>query len=142
MRPNNNRKRADDMKAEFAHPDGDHLTLLNAYHAFKGAEQRGEDPRKWCHEHFLSFRHLTSADDVRAQLKRIMEVNEIELMSTPFQDKNYYTNIHLAPCWPALFMQVAMSEGTNKKIYKTVKDDQQVMIHPSTVVNGPTDWVV
>ncbi|KAH8880097.1 pre-mRNA splicing factor ATP-dependent RNA helicase PRP43 [Thozetella sp. PMI_491] len=141
VRPNNNRKRADEMKAHFAHPDGDHLTLLNAYHAFKGAEQNGEDARKWCHEHFLSFRHLSSADDVRAQLKRIMEVNEIELMSTPFQDKNYYTNIRRA-LLAGFFMQVAMAEGTNKKIYKTVKDDQQVMIHPGTVVNSPTDWVV
>ena len=141
VRPNNNRKRADDMKAEFAHPDGDHLTLLNAYHAFKGVELRGEDPKKWCHEHFMSYRHLTSANDVRMQLKRIMETHEIELMSTPFQDKNYYTNIRRA-LLAGFFMQVAMSEGTNKKIYKTVKDDQQVMIHPSTVVSSPTDWVV
>ncbi len=141
VRPNNNRKRADEMKAHFAHPDGDHLTLLNAYHAFKGAEQNGGDARKWCHEHFLSFRHLSTADDVRAQLKRIMETNEVELMSTPFQDKNYYTNIRRA-LLAGFFMQVAMAEGTNKKIYKTVKDDQQVMIHPGTVVSSPTDWVV
>jgi HrpA-like RNA helicase len=35
LRPNDQRKQADEAKAKFAHPDGDHLTLLNVYHAFK-----------------------------------------------------------------------------------------------------------
>ncbi|KAK3386980.1 P-loop containing nucleoside triphosphate hydrolase protein [Podospora didyma] len=141
VRPNNARKRADEMKMQFAHPDGDHLTLLNAYHAFKGAEQSGSDVKQWCHEHFLSARHLASADNVRTQLKRIMETHDIELISTPFQDKNYYTNIRRA-LLAGFFMQVAMREGSNSKTYKTVKDDQLVMIHPSTVVSSPYDWVV
>ncbi|KAK4165106.1 putative Pre-mRNA-splicing factor ATP-dependent RNA helicase PRP43 [Cladorrhinum sp. PSN259] len=141
IRPNNNRKRADEMKAQFAHPDGDHLTLLNAYHAYKSAEQSGEDVKKWCHEHFLSFRHLSSADNVRAQLKRIMETHEIKLISTPFQNKDYYTNIRRA-LLAGFFMQVAMRESSNSKVYKTVKDDQLVMIHPSTSVANTYDWVV
>ncbi|KAK3997056.1 putative Pre-mRNA-splicing factor ATP-dependent RNA helicase PRP43 [Cladorrhinum sp. PSN332] len=141
IRPNNNRKRADEMKAQFSHPDGDHLTLLNAYHAYKGAEQSGDDVKKWCHEHFLSFRHLSSADNVRAQLKRIMETHEIDLISTPFQNKDYYTNIRRA-LLAGFFMQVAMRESSNSKVYKTVKDDQLVMIHPSTSVTNTYDWVV
>ncbi|KAK3371446.1 P-loop containing nucleoside triphosphate hydrolase protein [Lasiosphaeria ovina] len=141
VRPNNARKRADEMKALFAHPDGDHLTLLNAYHAYKGTEQGGGDIKQWCHEHFLSFRHLSSADNVRDQLKRIMETHDIELVSTPFQDKSYYINIRRA-LLAGFFMQVAMRESSNSKVYKTVKDDQMVMIHPSTVVSSPYDWVV
>lgn len=141
VRPNNARKRADEMKQQFAHPDGDHLTLLNAYHAYKGAEQQGDDVKKWCHEHFLSYRHLSSADNVRAQLKRIMETHDIQLVSTPFQDKEYYVNIRRA-LLAGFFMQVAMRESSNSKVYKTVKDDQLVMIHPGTVVTSPYDWVV
>ncbi|EGO56417.1 pre-mRNA splicing factor ATP-dependent RNA helicase PRP43 [Neurospora tetrasperma FGSC 2508] len=141
VRPNNARKRADEMKMQFAHPDGDHLTLLNAYHAYKGAETNGDDMKRWCHEHFLSYRHLSSADNVRAQLKRIMETHDISLVSTPFQDKNYYTNIRRA-LLAGFFMQVAMRESSNSKVYKTVKDDQLVMIHPSTSVTSPYDWVV
>src|SRR5690606_4379683 len=105
----------------FAHPDGDHLTLLNAYHAYKGAERAGEDMKKWCHEHFLSYRHLTSADNVRAQLKRIMETHNIELVSTPFENKEYYVNIRRA-LLAGFFMQVAMRESgsnPNSKVYKT-----------------------
>lgn len=139
VRPASAKKRADEMKALFAHPDGDHLTMLNVYHAFKGAEAQG-DPKRWCHEHFLSLRALQSADDVRQQLKRIMEKSELELLSTPFNDKNYYTNIRRALV-AGFFMQVAKKEGTGKT-YKTIKDDQSVLLHPSTVLGVDSEWVV
>lgn len=45
-------------------PAGDHLTLLNVYHAFK---QNGESS-DWCYDHFLNLRALKSADSVRSQL--------------------------------------------------------------------------
>ncbi|KAI9744942.1 MAG: DEAH-box ATP-dependent RNA helicase prp43 [Claussenomyces sp. TS43310] len=139
VRPASARKRADEMKELFAHPDGDHLTMLNVYHAFKGP-QAAADPRKWCHEHFLSLRALQSADNVRQQLKRIMEKSEIDLMSTPFEDKNYYTNIRRA-LLAGFFMQVAKRDGPGKT-YKTVKDDQSVLLHPSTVLSHDSEWVV
>ena len=35
VRPREAARAADEAKARFAHIDGDHLTLLNVYHAFK-----------------------------------------------------------------------------------------------------------
>lgn len=35
MRPKEAARAADEAKARFSHLDGDHLTLLNAYHAYK-----------------------------------------------------------------------------------------------------------
>lgn len=139
VRPASARKRADEMKQLFAHPEGDHLTMLNVYHAYKG-DQAQANPRQWCHDHFVSHRALMSADNVREQLKRIMEKNELELVSTPFQDKNYYTNIRRALV-SGFFMQVAKKEGSSK-VYRTVKDDQAVMLHPSTVLGIDSEWVV
>lgn len=43
---------------------GDHLTLLNVYHAYK---QNGE-AQDWCYDHFLNSRALKAADSVRSQL--------------------------------------------------------------------------
>ena len=37
MRPNAQRREADEARAQFTHPDGDHLTLLNVYHAYRTA---------------------------------------------------------------------------------------------------------
>lgn len=38
LRPVNARKEADHAKAQFVHPEGDHLTLLNVYHAYKSSK--------------------------------------------------------------------------------------------------------
>lgn len=35
VRPTEAKKQADEAKMRFAHIDGDHLTLLNVYHAYK-----------------------------------------------------------------------------------------------------------
>ncbi|KAI4257684.1 MAG: hypothetical protein L6R42_005505 [Xanthoria sp. 1 TBL-2021] len=139
VRPASARKRADDMKALFAHPDGDHLTMLNVYHAFK-SPQAQENPKRWCHDHFLSLRALQSADNVRLQLKRIMESREVELVSTPFEDKKYYENIRRALV-AGFFMQVAMKDA-GSKTYVTVKDNQNVLLHPSTVLQTEGEWLV
>lgn len=139
VRPASARKRADEMKALFSHPDGDHLTLLNVYHAFKSPDVQ-ENPKQWCHDHFLSLRALQSADNVRQQLRRIMEREEIDLVSTPFEDKKYYENIRRALV-AGFFMQVAKKEGTSKS-YITVKDNQNVLLHPSTVLNQDAEWLV
>jgi pre-mRNA-splicing factor ATP-dependent RNA helicase DHX15/PRP43 len=139
VRPASARKRADEMKNLFAHPDGDHLTLLNVYHAFKSDEAQA-NARQWCHDHFLSLRALQSADNVRLQLKRIMEREELELMSTPFEDKKYYENIRRALV-SGFFMQVAKKEA-NGKTYTTVKDNQTVLLHPSTVLGQESEWVI
>ncbi|KAF2667817.1 P-loop containing nucleoside triphosphate hydrolase protein [Microthyrium microscopicum] len=138
VRPSSNRKRADEMKNLFAHPDGDHLTLLNVYHAFK-SPQAQSNAKQWCHDHFLSYRSLQQADDVRMQLSRIMEREEIELMSTPFEDKKYYENIRRALV-AGFFMQVAKRESSGKT-YSTV-DNQSVLLHPSTVLSSEAEWVL
>ncbi|KAK2766919.1 DEAH-box ATP-dependent RNA helicase prp43 [Arachnomyces sp. PD_36] len=140
VRPASNRKRADEMKNLFAHPDGDHLTLLNAYHAFRGPEAQA-NPKQWCHDHFLSLRALQSADNVRTQLLRIMEREEIDLVSTPFEDKKYYENIRRALV-AGFFMQVAKKESQGKSMYSTVKDNQSVLLHPSTVLGHEAEWVL
>lgn len=113
MRPNEAKKEADDAKARFAHVDGDHLTLLNVYHAFKQSELVGwgafivldrEDVR-WCYENFIHFRSLKNADDVRTQLARIMDKFNLRRVSTDFNSREYYTNIRKALV-AGFFMQV------------------------------------
>ncbi|KAK9471987.1 P-loop containing nucleoside triphosphate hydrolase protein [Dipodascopsis tothii] len=139
IRPNSARKQADEMKMQFSHPDGDHLTLLNVYHAFKSPEAQAK-PAQWCYDHFLSLRSLQSADSVRSQLKRIMERNDLDLVSTPFEDRNYYVNIRRALV-SGFFMQVAKKSSSSKN-YITAKDNQDVQLHPSTVLAQESEWLI
>jgi pre-mRNA-splicing factor ATP-dependent RNA helicase DHX15/PRP43 len=48
VRPSETKKAADEAKMSFAHIDGDHLTMLNVYHAFKQS--------KW--EYFFSSKFI------------------------------------------------------------------------------------
>ncbi|WWC91392.1 uncharacterized protein L201_006336 [Kwoniella dendrophila CBS 6074] len=139
MRPASQRKEADLAKAQFTHPDGDHLTLLNVYHAYKSV-QEGSDLKQWCWQNYLNQRSLTQADNVRTQLKRSMEKFDLELCSTAWEDKNYWNNIRQAlTC--GFFMQVAHKEG-EKGSYMTVKDNQVVRLHLSCGLDTTPEWVI
>ncbi|KAJ5468878.1 hypothetical protein N7475_006630 [Penicillium sp. IBT 31633x] len=140
VRPAAQRKRADEMKNLFAHPDGDHLTMLNVYHAYRSDDAQ-MNAKQWCHDHFLSLRSLQSADNVRSQLLRIMEREDLEMISTPFDDKKYYENIRRALC-AGFFMQVAKKDTGGKSQYLTIKDNQNVLLHPSTVLAHEAEWVL
>uniref|UniRef100_A0A182NZM9 RNA helicase n=1 Tax=Anopheles epiroticus TaxID=199890 RepID=A0A182NZM9_9DIPT len=135
VRPNEMKKAADDAKMRFAHVDGDHLTLLNVYHAFK---QNNED-QGWCYDNFINYRSLKSADNVRQQLARIMDRFQLQRTSTDFTSREYYFNIRKALV-QGFFMQVAHLERT--KHYQTIKDNQVVQLHPSTCLDHKPEWVI
>ncbi|GBG23781.1 ATP-dependent RNA helicase dhx8, partial [Hondaea fermentalgiana] len=135
MRPKEAARAADQAKAQFAHTEGDHLTLLNVFHAFK---QNRED-KQWCYDNFLQYRSLKNADNVRTQLANLMQREGLELCSTDFKSAQYYTNIRRA-LTEGFFMQVAHAERTGH--YLTVKDNQVVQIHPGCVLNYKPEWVI
>ncbi|XP_060862104.1 putative pre-mRNA-splicing factor ATP-dependent RNA helicase PRP1 isoform X1 [Metopolophium dirhodum] len=135
VRPSEAKKASDDSKMRFAHIDGDHLTLLNIYHAFK---QNNEDPQ-WCYDNFINYRSLKSGDNVRQQLSRIMDRFNLKRTSTEFTSKDYYLNIRKS-LTTGFFMQVAHLERTGH--YLTIKDNQTVQLHPSTVLGHKPEWVI
>ncbi|KRZ26140.1 putative pre-mRNA-splicing factor ATP-dependent RNA helicase DHX15 [Trichinella pseudospiralis] len=135
IRPPEARKAADEAKMRYAHIDGDHLTLLNVYHAFK---QNHEDVQ-WCYDNFINYRNIKNADNVRLQLSRIMDRLGLKRKSTEFTSRDYYTNIRKALV-SGFFMQVAHLERNGS--YLTVKDNQVVQLHPSTVLDHKPEWVL
>lgn len=68
IRPKECQAEADAAKGRFSHENGDHLTLLNVYNAFKVKKENPD----WCYDHFLNYRALKSANDIREQLLSIM----------------------------------------------------------------------
>ncbi|KDN43693.1 putative PRP43-involved in spliceosome disassembly [Tilletiaria anomala UBC 951] len=141
LRPNFAKQQADAARAEFAHPDGDHLTLLNVYHAYKTNCPDPSTGSNWCWQNYLSHRSLIQADNVRSQLQRTMERFDLDLVSTDFSSKDYYTNIQRAlTC--GFFMQVAHKEGGSKGSYTTIKDNQIVSPHPSSCLSHSPEYLL
>ncbi|KAJ2157983.1 DEAH-box ATP-dependent RNA helicase prp43 [Coemansia sp. RSA 552] len=135
LRPREAQRAADMAKKEFAHMDGDHMTLLNVYHAYKSCSE----PSQWCWDNFLQYRSLRSADNIREQLRRVAAKNGVPLLSNDFNNPAYYPQIRRA-LTEGYFMQVAHLERNGQ--YLTVKDNQVVLLHPSSVLDRKPEWVV
>lgn len=134
-RPVESRKQADAAHAKFAHADGDHLTLLNVYNAYKSSDS----PADFCWSSFLNERAMKSADNVRLQLERIMKQRGVQSASMDQLAPNYYTNIRKC-LLSGFFMHVAHLERSGN--YMIVKDEQLVSLHPSTSLNDKPEWVL
>ncbi len=135
MRPKDAARAADEAKAQFAHMDGDHLTLLNVFHAF---QENGRD-RKWCWDNFVDIRSMQQAERVREQLSRILTRFNIPINTTKYGSREYFINIRKA-ITAGFFMQVGHLERSGH--YLTVKDNQVVSLHPSTVLDHKPKWCI
>lgn len=137
LRPALARKQADEAKGRFAHPDGDHLTLLTVFQEF--VEVTGEK-RKWCRDNFLQMRLLQSAVSVRGQLAQLMNKHGMREVLPGGTGARYYDTIRKALA-RGFFMQVAKKKAGGKG-YLTVKDNQDVLVHPLTTLGADAEWVV
>jgi len=139
VRPREASREADEAKQRFAHLDGDHLTLLNTFHAYKQFAGEGMDPGQFCYDNYVNARSLRSADNVREQLKRTMERIQLQMVSKDFNDKDYYPDIRKCLV-SGFFMQVAHLEKSGH--YLTIKDNQVVAMHPSTCITHKPEWIL
>ena len=60
---------ADQRKAKFHQPEGDHMTLLAVYNAWRN--NKFSNP--WCFENFIQARSLRRSQDIRKQMLGIMD---------------------------------------------------------------------
>lgn len=60
---------ADQRKAKFHQVEGDHLTLLAVYNAWKNSKFSNA----WCFENFIQARSMKRGQDIRKQMLGIMD---------------------------------------------------------------------
>jgi len=141
LRPTGMSRPADDARGRFAHLDGDHLTLLNVFHAYKQHVQDGVEPAKFCGENYLSVRALAQAEKIREQLRQVMDQLGLPMVSTDFQDKEYYPNIRRC-LTSGFFSQVAHLDKVKLGLYLTVREAEEVSLHPSSCLSSKPEWVI
>jgi ATP-dependent RNA helicase DHX8/PRP22 len=131
-RPKEKQQQADQKKAKFHQPEGDHLTLLAVYEAWKNNNYSSP----WCFENFVQARSLRRAQDVRKQLLTIMDRYKLDIMSC---GKNY-NKVRKAIC-SGFFVHAARKDP--QEGYKTLVEGQPVYIHPSSALfQRNPDWVI
>ncbi|KAL2928776.1 putative pre-mRNA-splicing factor ATP-dependent RNA helicase DEAH5 [Bienertia sinuspersici] len=131
-RPREKQAQADQKRAKFFQPEGDHLTLLAVYEAWKAKNFSGP----WCAENFIQSRSLRRAQDVRKQLLSIMDKYKLEVVSA---GKNF-TKITKA-ITAGFFFHAARKDPQDG--YRTLVENQPVYIHPSSALfQRQPDWVI
>ena len=131
-RPREKQAAADQKKAKFHQPEGDHLTVLAVYDAWKAA--KFSNP--WCFENFIQARSMRRAQDVRKQLLAIMDRYKLDLVSC---GRNW-KKVQMAVC-SGFFFHAARKDP--QEGYKTLVEQQPVSIHPgSALFQHQPDWVV
>ena len=124
-RPKDKQQQADQKKAKFHDPAGDHLTLLNVYNAWK--QGRMSDP--WCFENFIQPRSMKRAEDVRKQLVQIIERHRLRIVSCGRDT----VRVRQALC-SGFFRNSARKDP--QEGYKTLVEGTPVYMHPSSALFG------
>ncbi|XP_062110900.1 probable pre-mRNA-splicing factor ATP-dependent RNA helicase DEAH5 [Humulus lupulus] len=131
-RPREKQAQADQKRAKFFQPEGDHLTLLAVYEAWKAKNFSGP----WCFENFVQSRSLRRAQDVRKQLLTIMDKYKLDVVSA---GKNF-TKIRKA-ITAGFFFHAGRKDP--QEGYRTLVENQPVYIHPSSALfQRQPDWVI
>lgn len=131
-RPKEKQATADQKKAKFNQPEGDHMTLLAVYNSWK----QNKFSSAWCYENFVQMRTLKRAQDVRKQLMGIMDRHKLDVVSCGKST----TRVQKAIC-SGFFRNAAKKDP--QEGYRTLVDSQIVSIHPSSAIfHRQPEWVV
>ncbi|XP_019941741.1 ATP-dependent RNA helicase DHX33 [Paralichthys olivaceus] len=110
-------------RKKFSSSEGDHMTLLSIYRAFKKVSGNKE----WCRENFVNSRNMGLVKDVQAQLKEICLKLNLKLESCGLETGNVRRCL-------AHGMFVNAAELQPDGSYLALDTHQPVAIHPSSVL--------
>lgn len=128
-RPKDKKEQADKKKEAFNQEFGDHLTLLNIW------EQWVETGYSniWCQDHFIQYKALKRARDIREQLSRLCNRIGIET------DKDDLTENKTMKIQKAItsgfFPHIARLSKMGDS-YRSLKKNQPIFIHPSSSLHS------
>lgn len=136
-RPADMQQQADEKHALFADGRSDFITVLNLWRAFgeQGAALSGNQLRRWCREHFLSFLRMREWQDLHHQLAR--SVRELDLR--PQHAPASYADLHQAILTGFLGSVGALDQ---KREYQGPRGLRFVIAPGTPLAVRPPKWIV
>jgi ATP-dependent RNA helicase DHX8/PRP22 len=131
-RPRDRQQQADQKKAKFNDPSGDHITLLNVYNGWKASNFS----TPWCFENYIQPKSMLRVKDVRSQLQDIMTRHKQAIISCGRNTQK----VRQALC-SGFFRNSARKDPSEG--YKTLVEGTPVYLHPSSALFGrPAEHVI
>jgi ATP-dependent helicase HrpA len=156
-RPLDKEALADQAHRQFVDPLSDFVTLLNIWHAIHhGSSRPGSmnELKKFCRQHFLSFRRIREWRDIHGQIKAVLKEQRFGRMESDGQaledlpaggqaeDGSFhplYAAIHRA-ILSGFLSNIAMKK---EKVFFRASKDREVMLFPgSGLFKNPGNWIV
>jgi ATP-dependent helicase HrpA len=148
-RPVEKEQAADQAHAVFKDPASDFLTLLNIWEHSRDIVRTGP-LKRFCREHFLSFRRMREWRDIHRQLQTIaaeagLDMTGDQLPPPAAADSRnetfgaLYTAIHMAVLCGFLSNIARRKE---KNIYRAARDRECMLFPGSGLFNRAGDWIV
>lgn len=139
--PHDKKESAKLARAQFSAVEGDHLTLLNIYLAYKSTSLSLR--KGWCRDNFINGRSMEKVDDIKNQLldyckemKLLTEDEERrsrEQLSTSFSfTSSEKSERFLKALASSFFMQAAVRQPNGSYYVRTLTDCKETFIHPSS----------
>lgn len=123
-RPREKQVLADQAHKSLWRPGGDHLTLLNVWNQWTELNFSTQ----WCYDNFIQPRSMKRARDVRDQLVNLMDRVDLTLISNP----NPHDTVPIRKSITSGFFYNAAKLQRSGESYRTIKQNQAVLIHPSS----------
>ena len=119
--PSNSREEASKAKQLFKHPQGDHLTYLNAYESFLLNSNQ-----VWCKQHFINYRAMKQVTKISTQILQLLERKKMAI------GDELDPELILKSFLDGFAQNCAIRQPNNT--YKV--GNQVVSIHPASVLFG------
>jgi len=156
QRPKEKLQHADQMHAVFKDPSSDFVTLLNiwkAYAAAEGSLKSRTMVRRFCKDHFLSFRRFREWDDIQRQIRSVLKEHKIagknrvsmETGTGGLKAKEFELG---GPLYTALHKSILAGYLSNiarkkeKNIYTAAKGQTAVIFPGSGIYGKAGAWIV
>ena len=143
-RPAEKEKEADRAQASFQDPASDFLTLLNIWKGFQGLRNgnnsRGK-ARKYCRDHFLSYKRMREWQDVHEQVKQILKEQHFQRQEGSHSEdyQLLYAAIHKS-ILSGYLSNIAIKK--EKNFYQASKGREIMLFPGSGLFNKGGSWIV
>ena len=142
-RPAEKEEEANRMHAVFKDHSSDFLTLLNIWKGFHSALSAADSQnktRKYCREHFLSFRRMREWQDVHEQINQILTEQKFKKRNAPPLDyQSFYAAVHKS-ILSGYLSNIAIKK--EKNIYTATKGREVMTFPGSSLFNKGGNWIV
>jgi ATP-dependent helicase HrpA len=156
QRPAEKAQAADQKHTMFKDPASDFITLLNIWNTYKKAEKRLKSRsklRKFCQDHFLSFKRLREWSEIHRQIIKILKEYGIkgekqlqsQIGTKGMKDKAFDIGgpLYIALHQCLLYGYLAnIAHKKEKNIFNAAKGQQAMIFPGSGLFNNAGNWIV